>query len=238
MLRQNPARTDLNRGDLETSNAPDQGVDIQEALNALEEYILDSARIPLTGKTLVDEEEVLDQLDLIRMSLPDAFERAQAIIAQKETILAEAEDYARQIATMAEQRAAQILEETGIIQQAQREAQQIRQQLQQECETLQRQTLQEVDQLRSQSLQEIEETRRQALLEQRQIQEDADHYADSLLGDLEQRLGEMLRVVKNGRQQVHRPSGVGLESGPQPSLPKVKSKGSGKSSGSQRNRHR
>jgi vacuolar-type H+-ATPase subunit H len=200
MLRQDPARLDLARD--AQAHAPQQGVDIQQELNVLEEFVLDSPRIPLTGKTIVDEEQILDQLDLIRINLPDAFERAQQIIAEKDTILAEAEEYARQIAAMAEQRAAQILEETGIIQQAERQAQQIRLQVQQECEALQQQTLREVEQVQGQARQEFEQTRRNALLEQSQIQEEADRYADGMLSDLEQRLSEMLRVVKNGRQQV------------------------------------
>jgi F0F1-type ATP synthase membrane subunit b/b' len=197
-------------------------VDIQQELNVLEELILDSPRIPLTGKTMVDEEQVLDQLDLIRINLPEAFDRAQQIIAEKEKILAEADNYARQIAAMAEQRAAQILDESGIIQRAEREAQQIRLQVQQECEALQQQTLREVEQLQTQARQEFEQTRRNALLEQSQIQEEADRYADNILGDLEQRLSEMLRVVKNGRQQVKQaaPSAPPeVKEAPKPKLP-------------------
>lgn len=202
MLRQDTARTELTR----ESQAP--GIDIQQEMNVLEELILDSPRIPLMGKTIVDEEQILDQLDLIRLNLPDAFDRAQTIIAQKDAILSEAEDYARQIAAMAEQRAAHILDETGIIQQAEREAQQIRKQIQQECEALHQQTLQEIEQLQNQARQEYEARRREALEEQTAIQEEADRYADNILGDLEQRLGEMMRVVKNGRQQVNKPSAI------------------------------
>jgi len=202
MLRQDTARTELNR----ESQAP--GIDIQQEMNVLEELILDSPRIPLMGKTIVDEEQILDQLDLIRLNLPDAFDRAQTIIAQKDAILSEAEDYARQIAAMAEQRAAHILDETGIIQQAEREAQQIRKQVQQECEALHQETLQEIEQLQNQARQEYEARRREALEEQTAIQEEADRYADNILGDLEQRLGEMMRVVKNGRQQVNKPGAI------------------------------
>ena len=202
MLRQDTTRTELIR------ESPTPEIDIQQEMNVLEELILDSPRIPLMGKTIVDEEQILDQLDLIRLNLPEAFDRAQTVIAQKDSILAEAENYARQIAAMAEQRAAQILDETGIIQQAEREAQQIRRQVQQECEALQQQTLQEIEQLQHQARQEFEERRREALLEQTQIQQEADRYADTILGDLEQRLGEMLRVVKNGRQQVNKPPAI------------------------------
>lgn len=225
MLRQDPARLDLVRDpQRDTQN---QGVDIQQELNVLEELILDSPRIPLTGKTIVDEEQLLDQLDLIRINLPEAFDRAQQIITEKETILAEAEEYARQIAAMAEQRAAQILDETGIIQQAERQAQQIRLQVQQECEALQQQTLREVEQLQTQARQEFEQTRRNAMLEQSQIQEEADRYADGMLSDLEQRLSEMLRIVKNGRQQVNHPTPSMASEPKETGLNKPKVKGTG-----------
>jgi F0F1-type ATP synthase membrane subunit b/b' len=178
--------------------------------------ILASPRIPLTGKTLVDEEQLLDQLDLVRLNLPSAFQKAQDIIHQKEAILAEAEDYAQQIAAMAEQRAAQIMDELGIVRQAEREAQQIRQQLQEECKTLQQQTLQDIEQKRRQARQEVEEMRQQAMSEQREIQQEADEYADGVLGDVERRLSDMLRVIRNGRQQlgIDMPRNLGGEPAP------------------------
>jgi vacuolar-type H+-ATPase subunit H len=174
-------------------------------LNTLEEVVLTSTKIPFTGKTLVDEEELLDQLDLIRLNLPAAFQKAQDIIRERDEIIAEAEDYAQQIAAMAEQRAAQMMNETGIVQQAQREAQQIRQEVQQDCDTLQSQTLNDLEQWRQETRQELDEMRQQALAEQREIQQGADQYADSVLGDTEQRLTEMLRVIRNGRQQLDVP---------------------------------
>jgi len=179
-------------------------IDIQQELNALEEMILDSPRIPLTGKTLVDEEELLDQLDAIRINLPTAFQQAQEVVQQKQQILADAEEYARQIAAMAEQRAAQIMDELGIVRQAEAEAQQIRQQLRQECEALQQQTVTEVERLQQQARREMEELRRKALAEQREIEQEADHYADQVLGEIEHKLSDMLRVIRNGRQQLHR----------------------------------
>jgi hypothetical protein len=124
------------------SNSP--GIDIQRELNRLEEMILDSPRIPLTRRTLVDEEQLLDQLDLIRLNLPSAFQESDIIVRHKDEILQEAEEYAQEIVTMAEQRAARILNEMGLIQQAKSEADQLRQQVQNECDTLQQQTLSEI----------------------------------------------------------------------------------------------
>lgn len=213
MLRQDPPRIDPSYrdgyanavdGSASLDGTADNVVDIQQELNALEEMILDSPRIPLTGKTLVDEEELLDQLDAIRINLPTALQQAQEILKQKQEILAEAEDYARQIAAMAEQRAAEILDELGIVKQAEAEAQQMRQQVRQECEALQQRTVAEVEQVQQQARQELEEIRKQAMEEQRQIHREADTYADQVLGEIEHKLSDMLRVARNGRQQIHR----------------------------------
>lgn len=176
--------------------------DIQRELDQLEEMILDSARIPFTQLTLVDEEKLLNQLDLVRVNLPQAFEKALAVIQRKQHILQEADDYARRIIQSAQQRAAEILDETGIIQQAEIQASQIRHQAQQESEALRQQTIAEVEQSRHNLNQELQQLRHRTLTECQDIQDGAYTYADSLLTSLEHELSEMLRVVHNGKQHL------------------------------------
>ena len=53
--------------------------------------------------------------DLIRLNLPSAFQESDIIVRHKDEILQEAEEYAQEIVTMAEQRAARILNEMGLI---------------------------------------------------------------------------------------------------------------------------
>lgn len=214
MLRQNPPATNPNNGHNPPNGALPPGspagdttragsVDIQRELNRLEEVILDSPRIPLSRRTLIDEEQLLDQLDLVRMSLPSAFQEAEEIVRHKEEIFLQAEHYAQEIIEAAERRAAQILDELGIIRQAEQEARQIRQQVQQECEAIREQTLAEIDQIQRQSQQEFQEMRQRALMEAEDIHRGADAYADAVLQDMEQRLSEMMRIVRNGRQQLN-----------------------------------
>jgi hypothetical protein len=176
--------------------------DIQQELNQLEEMILDSARIPFTQLTLVDEEKLLNQLDLVRVNLPQAFEKALAVIQRKQDILQEADDYARRIIQSAQQRAAEILDETGIIQQAEIHANQIRHQAQQESEALRQQAIAEVEQSRHNLNHDLQQLRHQTLTECQDIQDGAYSYADSLLTNLEHELSEMLRVVHNGKQHL------------------------------------
>ncbi len=214
MLRQDQNRTETDRnGSAAAPVQPTNGaayvdpprspsVDIQQELNRLEEMILDSPRIPLTRRTMVDEEQILDQLDLIRLNLPSAFQEATDIIRQRDDLLLEAEHYVQELIQAAEQRAAEILDELGIIQQANLEAQQLRQRVQQECEALHEQTRTEIQQLQRQAQQDLEQMRQAAIAEAKDIQAGADAYADRTLREMEQQLTEIMRIVRNGRQQL------------------------------------
>jgi cell division septum initiation protein DivIVA len=220
MLRQDPSRSeppDRNESSHTSELPPSRsgGIDIQRELNRIEEILFDSFHIPFTGRTLVDEEVLLAQLDLIRENLPAAFEEAEKVVRQRDEILLQAEEYAQEIMETAERRADQILDEMGIIQQAELEANQIRKRVQQECEVIQEQTLAEIERMRLQAQQELEQMRQLALVECDDIQNGADDYADAVLTSIEQQLTEMLRVIRNGRQQ--------LQPEPEPDYPETDS---------------
>ncbi|MGB3205014.1 MAG: DivIVA domain-containing protein [Crinalium sp.] len=190
-------------GSKERDTSPKGSIDIQSELNRLEEIVLDSPRIPFTGRTLVDEEELLEQLDLVRLNLPGAFREAEAIVYHKEEILVQAEQYAQEIVEEAEQRAAYILDQLGIIARAELEAKQIRKRVQEECAALQEQTLSDIEEMREQAQQDIEQMRSLAMAEFEEIQNGADQYADRVLKNIEQQLNDMLMIIRNGRQQLH-----------------------------------
>jgi len=209
MLRQDTSRIDPDSDEPNTEGLSQQGVtsvDIQRELNRLEEMILDSPRIPLTRRTVIDEELLLEQLDLVRLNLPAAFEEAEIIVRHKDEIILAAEQYAQQIMEAAEQRATQILEENGIVRQAKLEAQQLWQQVQQECQAAQEQTLAEIERAHREAQEELEEMRARAHAQAEAIQNGADDYADQVLSNIEQNISEMLRIVRNGRQQLQPPN--------------------------------
>jgi hypothetical protein len=169
----------------------------------LEEIILASFRIPLTGRTLVDEEKLLDQLDYIRLALPSSFSESAAILQQKDEILLEAEEYGQQIVDAAQIKRAQILEESDITLQAQHEAENLRRQVQQDCEAMMEETLLEIDALRRQCQQELEQMRQQAVAEAQEIEQGADEYADGVLQNIEEDLSQMIGIIRNGRKQLN-----------------------------------
>jgi cell division septum initiation protein DivIVA len=175
-------------------------LDIQRELNRMEELFIDSPHF--FRRAIVHEDDFFDQLDLVRESLPDAFRQAEDILRQRDEIISQAETYAQKLVEDAEQRAGHLVNENIILRQAEYEAQQLRSQLQTECDAAQDKTIREIEQMRQRVQQELEEMRQTAYQESEEIQRGADEYADQVLRDMEAQMADMLRVVRNGRQQL------------------------------------
>lgn len=182
-----------------------EGINIQQEINKLEEIILNSSQVPMSRRVLLDEEQLLDQLDLVRLNLPSVFQEATDLLLHKEEVLLEAEQYAQEIIASAEQQAAQILDEIGLIHRAETEAWHIRQYVEQDCVEMKQQVLSEIDQMRHQAQQDLLKMQQSVTVECKEIQRDADKYADDVLSNMERQLEEMMRIVRNGRQSQTQP---------------------------------
>ncbi len=191
----------------------DGNFDIQDELNRLEDMILASPRIPLSGKTVIDEAGILDQLDLIRLNLPTAFSKAAEIVKERNDILQEAQDISSNMIESARHRAAEILDGTGIVQQAEIQAQQILFQTKHECEERLRQTSAETENMRRNAEQELQQYQQQIMAECQEREAGADNYAANVLEQIERNLTNLtdhfeqhLKVVRNGREQLYNSS--------------------------------
>jgi cell division septum initiation protein DivIVA len=174
------------------------------AIEQLEDTIFNSPRVPLTGKTIVNEEELLEQLDSIRANLPEIVDRAREILEYKDLLIREAHQQAQQMLSEATQRAHQIANELGIIDRAEQEATRIRQIALSECEQLRQQTAIEMERVRHHHINEIERVRHQVMVECEEVQDGADAYADRILQDLEHQLSTILQSIQQGRQHLNR----------------------------------
>ena len=208
MLQQNSATGNEPKGN--SSLTPDNSweisggeIEVNSELDRLEEMILNSTRLPFTAKILLNEDKLLEQLDQVRLSLPDALAQASEIVDHQEAIVLQAENYAKAIVSNAQQRADKILKETELVKQAEEEAKQIRQQVQQECKQMREKTLAEVTQIQEQTQRELAEMRQSIILECQDIEKGADDYADTVLSSIEKQLQEMLTVIRNGRQELN-----------------------------------
>jgi F0F1-type ATP synthase membrane subunit b/b' len=187
-------------------NAPqiqEVGFPLHAEIDRLEDIIMYSFKVPLIGKMLVDEESIVRQLDELRLNIPDCYTQALDILAKREKIITDAQNYAQKIVENAQRKASQLLDESRIVQQAENQAYKIKRQVQEDCENLQRKTMSEVEQIRKKIQQEVNQMKKQALLEADEIHREADIYSDSVLSKLERDLAEMLRIITNGRQQIN-----------------------------------
>jgi cell division septum initiation protein DivIVA len=203
-----PSVNQLSHPQQSWNNHPNVGsethiVELLSEFSRFEELLLNSPRLPLTGKTMVGEDEVLEQMDFIRSNLPTALQTAQDILQHRDSIIRMAEQQAQQHLATAQQQAFQIANELGIVDRAKTEAYHMRQIAQAECDQMRQQTIFELEQFRAQYAQDIEQLRQQSIAECQKIQREADAYADQVLQGLEENLSELHAKIRRGRQHLN-----------------------------------
>ena len=210
MLTENStASTKSNNGNYNGEIAPsiaqvsraDYYMSLHKELDHLEEMVLESGP-RVMGHTIIDEEKLCQQIDRVRLSVPESIAKAEEILLYKQDLVAEAQQYVEDLIKSAELRASQLLEESLIIRQAEEEAGQIRRELQAECEQIRAQTLNEVNQMRRQGQKDLDSLHQRVTGEVKDKQRGADEYSDRVLGSLETQLIDMIKIVQNGRKEL------------------------------------
>jgi vacuolar-type H+-ATPase subunit H len=113
---------------------PESGaIDFMYLLDRLEEALATGSRLPLTARTLVDEQECLDILDQMRVAMPAEIKEARRVISERDSVLAQGRDEAERVVRSAEHRATRLVEEHTLVRSAQMRASQIEEQAEQEA---------------------------------------------------------------------------------------------------------
>jgi hypothetical protein len=97
-------------------------VDILYLLDQLEEVLGAGSRLPLTSRTLVDEQEILDILDQIRVAIPDELKVARRLTQERDQIIADAQAEAERILHDADARAAERVADHHVVRTAEHRA--------------------------------------------------------------------------------------------------------------------
>jgi hypothetical protein len=100
----------------------EEPMDILHLIDRLEEILNESRPIPLTHTVLVDEDKVLDLIDQMRVAIPEEVKKAQQVLAQRDRILAQAQEEANRTLALARERSEQMVEREAIVQAAQARA--------------------------------------------------------------------------------------------------------------------
>jgi cell division septum initiation protein DivIVA len=100
-------------------------VDILHLVDRLEALLQDSWRIPLTSNLVVSEDEVLEIIDQMRVSIPQEVRQARRIQQERERILAQAQEEASRTLALAQERVEALAEQHEVVRAAEVQAQEI-----------------------------------------------------------------------------------------------------------------
>ena len=111
-------------------------MDILHLVDRLEELFNESKPIPLTHSVVVDEDRMLEIIDQMRISIPDEVKNAQQIIAQRDRVLAQAQEEANRTVKLAKNKGDDIVARDAIVEAAQIRADQLLTQARAEAEVI------------------------------------------------------------------------------------------------------
>lgn len=127
-------------------------MDILHLVDRLEELLNQSRPLWFTHNVIVDEDRMLDLIDQMRVAIPDEVKKAQQQLAQRDRILAQAQEEANRTLAIAREKSEQFVERDAIVQAAQARAEQIVAQARIEADSIRR----EADHYALQSLTRLE----------------------------------------------------------------------------------
>lgn len=122
-------------------------MEISEIIDKLEEKIDKAMNIPFVNRSLMDKEELLADIEDIRLQLPEELKQARWVKEERKKIISEAQQEAESIIKAAEEKTIQMVQEheitkkayeraTGMIDSAKENAQETRKQTLEYCDEI------------------------------------------------------------------------------------------------------
>lgn len=115
-------------------------MDILHLVDRLEELFNESKPIWFTHSVVVDEDRMLDLIDQMRITIPDEIKKAQQLLAQRDRVLAQAQEEANRTIALAREKSDKLVEKDPTTLAAQVRAEQIINQARTESEQTRRDT--------------------------------------------------------------------------------------------------
>lgn len=100
-------------------------MDILHLIDRLEELLNESRPLPFTHNVIVDEDRMLDIIDQMRVTIPEEVKKAQQQIAQRDRLIAQAQEEANRTLAIAREKSEQLVERDAIVEAANSQAEQI-----------------------------------------------------------------------------------------------------------------
>ena len=155
------------------------------------EDTLDNKSFIIPGFSLVKKDTVENILNRLEAALPGEIKEARALIRRKDELQYDAQQRAEKTIADAQAEANRLLSESDLLRAVQREAEKIKEQVIADCEEIKRKAMDEAENVRNQALDDVA-----------RMKDSANIYAEQVLTNLEQNLGQLQEIVKNGQLQL------------------------------------
>ena len=109
-------------------------IEILALVDRLETLVNEGWRVPLSAKTVIDENAFFEIIDQMRVSVPQEIKRANELLQEREKVLTTASEEAEQIIERAREHAARLIDEHEIMAAARAEAEGIKAKARRETE--------------------------------------------------------------------------------------------------------
>ncbi len=115
-------------------------MDIFALIERLEALVNTGQRVPFVNKIMLDEQECLDVIAQMRMSVPDEVRQARRMLQERSRIPEQARLEAERIVAIAHEQAEEILSEHGLVRAAEDNARQIMEEAEEQASEIQRES--------------------------------------------------------------------------------------------------
>ncbi len=100
-------------------------IDILYLVDRLEALFGKGWRVPMTSKTMVEEDEFMDIIDQMRIAIPEEIKLAKKMQSERDRVLAQTQEEAARILALAKEDADRLVSESSVAQAAEQRARQI-----------------------------------------------------------------------------------------------------------------
>lgn len=97
-------------------------VNLLVLIDQLEALVEKAPEVPLLGKVLIDADELLDLIDIIRTAVPEEVKRAEFVSSEKDKVIADGQQQAELMIAKAEEYAIKLVRNSEIYRQAEEES--------------------------------------------------------------------------------------------------------------------
>jgi len=177
-------------------------ITVIDQLDQLEEIVLDGSRIPFSGGRLVNEQDAIEMMDLLRENLPTQITQAEGLIRQRESFIEKARQQAEELMAQARREREQLINAASIRQEAERQVAEMREQARKQCEQMMLQARQQVAQAEQEHQGRLAQTEQQFATRRQQLELEAQSRRQQIEQEATERNRQLVEQHERSRQQA------------------------------------